>query len=167
MSYGITSIFEYLFIFMCSIYGQVDLVFSYVWANIVLLLSLKLHLSFIPNTIPTFTDIYCWSTSTYVYFCNENSVKQKQHAVDSIWRHRMYAWRKNWLRHCSQLGRRRILTASQFLAAQLLPWWLQCVECGKWRQVSAQSPIGSTDSAFNPVVFSCRNVFKVSSCSIS
>ncbi|KAF6777626.1 hypothetical protein AHF37_03002 [Paragonimus kellicotti] len=90
------------------------------------------------------------------------SRKPSAHSVDSVWQYRLSAWRKHWIRKSSQVGKERTaLSVSEFLAAQLLPWWLQCRQCGQWRQLPPRTPIGNPDSPFRPDTFTCRIVAKL------
>ncbi|KAH8863052.1 Lysine-specific histone demethylase 1B [Schistosoma japonicum] len=93
---------------------------------------------------------------------NTNTPKHKSQSVSSVWRHRMNLWRREWLKKSSQLGRRRILNAANFLAAQMLPWWLKCNKCSQWRQLPPQTPVGSTKCNFRPDKFTCADIVKVS-----
>ncbi|KAG5443377.1 Lysine-specific histone demethylase 1B [Clonorchis sinensis] len=88
------------------------------------------------------------------------SQQNKYQGDDSVWRHRMSAWRRERLRMCSVAGRQSAPTALDFLASQLLPWWLQCTECGRWRQLPPRTPIGAPDSCFHPARFTCKGVVK-------
>ncbi|CAH8429180.1 unnamed protein product [Dicrocoelium dendriticum] len=85
---------------------------------------------------------------------------RKPHCVDSAWRHRLSSWRRERSRKSSTRGRQIGTTEADFLAAQLLPWWLQCRLCGRWRQLPPRRPIGDPDSAYHPNVFTCSSVIK-------
>ncbi|CAH8651455.1 unnamed protein product [Schistosoma rodhaini] len=74
----------------------------------------------------------------------------------------MNSWRREWLKKSSQLGRRRILNAANFLAAQMLPWWLKCNKCGLWRQLPPQTTVGSSKCNYRPDKFTCADVVKFS-----
>ncbi|KAF8566064.1 hypothetical protein P879_11186 [Paragonimus westermani] len=91
--------------------------------------------------------------------------KSSAHSVDSVWQYRLSAWRKHWIRKSSQVSKERAApSVSEFLAAQLLPWWLQCRQCGQWRQLPPRTPIGNPDSPFRPDTFACRTMAKVVVC---
>lgn len=89
------------------------------------------------------------------------SPKYRSQSVNYVWRHRMNSWRREWLKKSSQLGRRRILNAANFLAAQMLPWWLKCNKCGLWRQLPPQTTVGSSKCNYRPDKFTCADVVKV------
>lgn len=89
------------------------------------------------------------------------SLKSRTYSIDSVWRCRMLAWRREWLRKCSQLGRRRIPTATHFIASQLLPWWFKCNDCGKWRQLPPQTSIRSSEGLCRFDNFVCADIIKV------
>ncbi|KAF8570578.1 Lysine-specific histone demethylase 1B [Paragonimus westermani] len=90
------------------------------------------------------------------------SRKSSAHSVDSVWQYRLSAWRKHWIRKSSQVSKERAApSVSEFLAAQLLPWWLQCRQCGQWRQLPPRTPIGNPDSPFRPDTFACRTMAKL------
>ncbi|XP_018647394.1 hypothetical protein Smp_169550 [Schistosoma mansoni] len=74
----------------------------------------------------------------------------------------MNSWRREWLKKSSKLGRRRILNAANFLAAQMLPWWLKCNKCGLWRQLPPQTTVGSSKCNYRPDKFTCADVVKFS-----
>ncbi|CAH8633151.1 unnamed protein product [Schistosoma margrebowiei] len=74
----------------------------------------------------------------------------------------MNSWRREWLKKSSQLGRRRILNAANFLAAQMLPWWLKCNKCGLWRQLPPHTTVGSSKCNYRPDKFTCADVVKFS-----
>ncbi|CAH8632635.1 unnamed protein product [Schistosoma curassoni] len=95
-------------------------------------------------------------------FLDTNTPKYRSQSVNYVWRHRMNSWRREWLKKSSQLGRRRILNAANFLAAQMLPWWLKCNKCGLWRQLPPQTTVGSSKCNYRPDKFTCADVVKFS-----
>ncbi|CAH8609537.1 unnamed protein product [Heterobilharzia americana] len=97
----------------------------------------------------------------YEFFSKETPINRSQ-SVNCVWRHRMSSWRRDWLKKSSRLGRRRTLSAANFLASNLLPWWLKCNKCGQWRQLPPQTPVGSLKCNYRPDVFVCGDIVKMS-----
>ncbi|TPP57209.1 hypothetical protein FGIG_01130 [Fasciola gigantica] len=104
------------------------------------------------------------------HVCNEcmkflmlSNSKSKISATHSIWRYRMMSSQRLWMQMSSPVGRRQLLTVEEFVAGNLLPWWMQCTKCGGWRQVVAHATVGSLESPYHPSRFTCELVSQGSS----